>query len=170
MQPSWRRRFLIWQVNRANRLILVVLRNMSGNGSSQDTESGAPRYVTAYPDDADGAVLADLAAEGVDMTKALTIEFFVAVPNEASAEKAAATMGDAGYESQIVYDEGEPDFDPETDDNNEFGPSWTVYTNVHMIPEYNEVMRIQCELDQITRPFGGKSDGWGVMFGGDAKE
>jgi hypothetical protein len=24
MQPSWRRRFLTWQVNRANRLILVV--------------------------------------------------------------------------------------------------------------------------------------------------
>lgn len=145
-------------------------RNMRGNGSTQDIESGVPQYMTTYPDDADGAVLSDLAAEGVDMTKALTIEFFVAVPNEASAMKVAAAMGEAGYEAQIVYDEGEPDFDPETDDENEFGPSWTVYANVHMVPEYNEVMRIQSELDQITRPLGGKSDGWGVMFGRDAKE
>lgn len=125
--------------------------------------------MTTYPDDVDGAVLADLAAEGVDLRKVLTIEFFVAVPNEASAKKAAEAMSEAGYESQIIYDEGEPDFDPETDEENEFGPSWTVYANIRMIPEYNEVMRIQSELDRITRPSGGKSDGWGVMFGPDAE-
>jgi hypothetical protein len=34
-----------------------------------------------------------------------------------------------------------------------------------MIPEYNEIIRIQAELDRIARPFGGKSDGWGVMYG-----
>lgn len=126
--------------------------------------------MTTYPDDADGAVLADLAAQGVDMTQPLTIEFPVAVPNEASAKNAAAAMTKAGYDSQIEYDEGEPDFDPETDDAEEFGPSWAVYANVQMIPEYNEIMRIQAELDQIARPLGGKSDGWGVMLGGDAEE
>lgn len=126
--------------------------------------------MTTYPDDADGAVLADLAAQGVDMTQPLTIEFPVAVPNEASAKNAASAMTKAGYDAQIEYDEGEPDFDTDTDDAEEFGPSWTVYANVQMIPEYNEIMRIQAELDQITRPLGGKSDGWGVMLGGDAAD
>jgi len=125
--------------------------------------------MTSYPDDADGAVLADLAAQNVDMTQPLTIEFPVAVPNEASANSAAAAMTKAGYESQIEYDEGEPDFDPETDDAEEFGPSWTVYANVQMIPEYNEIVRIQAELEQIARPLGGKSDGWGVTLAGDAE-
>jgi hypothetical protein len=123
-----------------------------------------------YPDDDDGAVLAILAAQGVDMTQPLKIEFPVAVPNQVVAEEAAAALDRAGYESQIVYDEGEPDFDPETDDAKEFGPSWTVYANVQMIPEYDEIVRIQAELDEITRHLGGKSDGWGVMFGGDSNE
>lgn len=123
--------------------------------------------MTTYPDDADGAVLADLAAQGVDMSQPLLIEFPVAVPDEASANKALQAMTKAGYESRVYYDEGEPDYDPAIDDSDEFGPSWTVYADVRMVPEYNEIMRIQAELDRIARPFGGKSDGWGVMVDGD---
>ena len=49
-------------------------------------------------------------------------------------------------------------------DDEEFGPSWIVYANVQMIPEYGEIVRIQTELDQLARPLGGHSDGWGVML------
>lgn len=125
--------------------------------------------MTTYPDDADGAVLADLAAQGLGMSQPLLIEFHVAVPDEASANKILTTMTEAGYDSQIVFDEGEPDYDPEIDDEEEFGPSWTVDAYVRMIPEYSEIMRVQAELDRIARPFGGNSDGWGVMVGGDAE-
>lgn len=123
--------------------------------------------MTTYPDDADGAVLADLAAQGVDMSQPLLIEFPVAVPDETAANKTLQALTKARYDSHIEHDEGEPDFDPDVDDADEFGPSWTVYANVRMIPEYNEIMRIQAELDRIARPFGGKSDGWGVMLDGD---
>jgi hypothetical protein len=127
--------------------------------------------MTTYPDDADGAVLADLAAQGVDMSQPLPIEFPVAVPDEASAHKTLKAMTDAGYESHIEYDEGEPDDDEEIDpDDEEFGPSWTVFANVRMVPEYNEIVRIQAELDRLARPYGGNSDGWGVMVGGDAED
>jgi len=127
--------------------------------------------MTTYPDDADGAVLADLAAQGVDMSQPLPIEFPVAVPDEASAHKTLKAMTDAGYESHIEYDEGEPDDDGEIDpDDDEFGPSWTVFANVRMVPEYNEIVRIQAELDRLARPYGGNSDGWGVMVGGDAED
>jgi regulator of RNase E activity RraB len=125
--------------------------------------------MTTYPDDEDGAVLADLAAQGVDMSQPLEIEFPVAAPDEASANSIGAAVTKAGYESQTEYDEGEPDENGEIDpDDEEFGPSWTVYVTVTMIPEYKEIMRIQADLDRLAGPFGGHSDGWGVMFdGGD---
>ena len=107
---------------------------------------------------------AGLEARGVDLTRPLTIEFPVAVANEASARIVAATMIEAGYQSQIEYDEGEPDYNPDTDDAEQFGPSWTVFANVQMVPQYDEIIRIQAELDQISRPWGGKSDGWGVVL------
>lgn len=120
--------------------------------------------MTIYPDDADGAVLTDLAALGVDMSQLMPIEFPVTVPDEVSANQILKAMSKAGYDSHIEYDEGEPDGKVAPADE-EFGPSWTVFANVRMIPEYNEIMRIQAELDRIARPFGGKSDGWGVMYG-----
>ena len=124
--------------------------------------------MTTYPDDADGRVLAGLAAHGVDMSQPLEIEFPVAVPDEASAKKVHQAMARAGYDSHIEFDEGEPDDDGDADDE-EFGPSWTVFANVRMIPEYDEIMRIQAELDELARPFGGNSDGWGVLLDDDTE-
>lgn len=125
--------------------------------------------MTTYPDDADGAALAELAAQGVDMTQPIVIEFPVAVPDEASANDTAGVLAKAGYEPQIEYDAGEPDFDAETDDAGEFGPSWSVYARVRMIPDYGEIVQLQAELDRIAGPFGGKSDGWCVFLEGDSE-
>lgn len=61
--------------------------------------------MTTYPDDTDGAVLADLAAQGVDMSQPLLIDFPVAAPDEASANAIAKALTEAGYDSRIVYDE-----------------------------------------------------------------
>ncbi len=126
--------------------------------------------MTDYPDDADGAVLADLAARGVDMSSPLLIEFAVAAPDEASANAIAKSLRAAGYDTEICFDKGEPDEDePDEDDeldpdDEEFGPSWTVFANVSMIPEHDELLRIQAELDRIAEPHGGQVDGWGVML------
>lgn len=126
--------------------------------------------MTTYPDDADGAVLAELAAQGVDMSRPLMIEFPVAAPDEESANKTFQALTNAGYDCEVEFDEGEPDEDGEIDpDDEEFGPSWTVFASVRMIPEYDEIVRIQAELDRLARPFGGISDGWGVMLDGEAE-
>jgi hypothetical protein len=123
--------------------------------------------MSTYPDDEDGAVLADLAERGLDMTQPLAIDFFVAAPDEAAAEAIAQALGHRKYEVQIVYDEGEPDEDGNIDpDDDEFGPSWTVYVNKQMVPEYSEIVRIKKELDVIAQPLGGHADGWGVMVDG----
>jgi len=127
--------------------------------------------MNSYPDDEDGAVLADLAAQGVDMSQPLSIEFAVDVPDEAAAEKTLEAMTKAGYDAHVEYDEGEPDEEGNIDpDDEEFGPTWTVYADVHMTPEYAEIMRIQAELDELARPHGGLCDGWGVMLEGEDED
>ena len=118
-----------------------------------------------YPDDADGRVLADLAAEGVDMSQPLTIEFAVAADDETTSKAISDALGAAGYETEIVYDEGESDEIGEIDPSDEeFGPLWTVFALVNMVPEYAEIMRIQLDLERLAAPLGGTSDGWGVML------
>lgn len=127
--------------------------------------------MTEFPDDADGSVLADLAKHGVDLTKPLLIEFVVDVPSEKAANKVAAAMKSAGYDPKIEYDAGEPDEeideDDDEEDEDEFGASWTVYAKVNMVPKYEEILRIQDELDQLAEPHGGQADGWGVLLGSD---
>jgi hypothetical protein len=124
-----------------------------------------------YPDDADGAVLADLAAQGVDLSQPLQIDFQVAAPDEAGANAIAGALTKAGYDVEIEYDPGEPDEEGEIDpDDEEFGPAWTVVATRQMIPVYNELIRIQAELDRLAGPYDGYSDGWGVLVDGDAED
>ncbi|WP_372720856.1 ribonuclease E inhibitor RraB [Novipirellula sp.] len=123
--------------------------------------------MTTYPEDADGAVLANLQSLGVDMSAPLLIEFAVDAPDEASAHRIEKALLAKQYETEVYYDSGEPDEDDEEEleeDDEEFGPSWTVYVNVTMVPEYDEIIRIQAELDELSKPHGGRSDGWGVMM------
>ena len=121
--------------------------------------------MTNYPRDEDGAVLAHLAKAGVDMTQPLLIEFAVAAPDEASATAIGNALNEAGYAAQVEYDEREPDEDGNIDPHDdEFVPSWSVYANVTMIPDHQEIVRVQSDLDRIASPLGGKSDGWGTMI------
>lgn len=123
--------------------------------------------MTTYPDDADGAVLQELESHGVDMTQPLTIEFAIAAPDESSANSIAIALSATGYEPEIAYDEGEPDEDGEIDpeDEEEFGPSWSVYVSIEMVPTYDDIVRIQEELDALAQQHGGNADGWGAMLG-----
>jgi hypothetical protein len=126
--------------------------------------------MTTYPDDADGNVLADLAAHGVDMSQPLPIEFTVAAPNESSAQAIERALAKAGYATEVYFDEGEPDAAGKIDpDDPEFGPSWTVYAHVRMIPTYDEIMRIQADLTRLVEPLNGHADGWGALVDGAEK-
>jgi hypothetical protein len=118
-----------------------------------------------YPNDADGDALREIAAHGVDMSQPQLIEFAVAAPDEAAANKIQAALAQHGYKGHVDFDEGEPDEDAENDpDDPEFGAAWTVYVGISMVPTHDEIMRIQADLDRIANPHGGRSDGWGVMI------
>lgn len=118
-----------------------------------------------FPNDEDGNALRSLKEEGLDLSKEVEIEFAVDSPDEASSKEIAAAMTFKGFPTKIVYDEGELEEGEEiTPESEEFAPSWTVYSNIRMVPEHGEIIRIQEELDEISKPFGGKSDGWGIWF------
>ena len=121
--------------------------------------------MTEYPDDADGSVLADLAALGIDMTQPMDIEFPVAAPDEESANEIARVLTEAGYEAEVEYDDGEDQ--EEQDGDEEFIPGWDVYVTLSMVPDYDEIIRIQADLSRLANPLGGMSDGWGVMLDSD---
>ena len=117
-----------------------------------------------YPADEDGEVLSMLARRGVDMTKPLRIEFEVFAPNASAAETIVERLTEAGYQPRIEHDEGEPHDETNPDEVEEFGPSWTVVVDKVMTPAHAEIVRIQQDLERISVPHGGYSDGWGVLI------
>ena len=118
-----------------------------------------------FPNDEDGAALARLEADGVDLSVSRLIEFTIDAPETDSAERIAQLARDAGYEATVEYDVGEPEGD---EDDDELGPSWTVYVAVEMVPQHAALVRIQDELGRLARPHGGACDGWGTAV--DAPE
>lgn len=97
------------------------------------------------------------------MTLLRKIEFAVAVPDEDTAEVVSLALRRNDYGVEIYYDEGEPDETGCIPDTGEFAPSWTVCTEINMVPDYERIIEIQADLDRIAIPLGGESDGWGTL-------
>ena len=123
--------------------------------------------MSTHSDDPDKQVLAELASHGIDMSQPILFEFAFDVPDEVTANAIATALGEAGYETESVYDEGELEEGEEAtaEELEEFGPCWTVYAKIKMLPRYDELMRVQASLDEIARPLGGALDGWEVQVG-----
>lgn len=102
-----------------------------------------------YPNNADGDALRRVAADGSDMSKPMVIDFSVAIPDETSGNHVASATRSAGYDSYVSQDK----------DSGE----WTCYCTKSMIATYVSVVSVQDELDKISHPFGGITDGWGTF-------
>ena len=103
---------------------------------------------TPYPDDEDGEALRRVAALGADMSRPMEIDFFVAVPDREAGEAVARLASGLGYRVEVVHDE--------EDD------AWDCYCTRVMLATYDGIVAAQRELDGLSRPFGGRSDGWGT--------
>ncbi len=88
------------------------------------------------------------------MSKPMDIDFAVAVPDEPSARRVAQVVAGHGYAPKPAYDD--------EDD------AWTVYCTKWMLATYEGVVAAQAELDGLSKPFGGFSDGWGTFGNSDA--
>jgi hypothetical protein len=106
-----------------------------------------------YPDDADGDALRRVASDGNDMSRPMDIDFAVAVPDESAAQRVAEVVAGHGYTPQVCEDDEDE--------------SWTVLCTRRMLATYEGVLAAQRELDELSRPLDGFSDGWGT-FGNTA--
>jgi hypothetical protein len=102
-----------------------------------------------YPNDADGDALRRVIGLGADMSRPMEIDFFVAVPRREAGKAIARLATHAGYRTSIVH--------------NEEDDAWDCYCSKFMLLTYEGVVAAQRELDELSRPFGGRSDGWGTF-------
>ena len=114
-----------------------------------------------YPNDADRDALHRVAANGADMSRPMLVDFMVAATSEGAAESIARAVRALGYDTEVVRD---------TDDDGHGVDTWTVYCSRTMLLDYVSVTAFQAELDRVSAPFGGYSDGWGTFGNSDAKE
>ena len=116
--------------------------------------------------DIDAEVLQMIAADGHDMSAAMDVEFHVAAPTEDAAKEIAAAAQQKGYETEINFDDGSDD--PDLED--EITEPWTCTCLKTMLLELDAVVGAQSELDEIARPLGGYSDGWGTFGNAEVEE
>ena len=109
-----------------------------------------------YPDDLDGEILQMLADDGHDMNIPTWVDFHVAAPTEDAAKEIAAAAEKLGYETVVEFDDGEGD--EEEGENTE---PWTCTCGKEIPLQHAGIIGAQAELDEIARPLGGYSDGWG---------
>lgn len=102
-----------------------------------------------FPNDDDGQVLKMLYKKGIDFNKPQNVDFFVAVPDEKSGEVILKVLEREGFECELSQDEEDEE--------------WTCYCLVKMLLTYEDIINIQKRLDDLSKTYGGYSDGWGVM-------
>ncbi|MGN4425332.1 ribonuclease E inhibitor RraB [Bacillus cereus group sp. MYBK30-1] len=102
-----------------------------------------------FPKDEDGKVLKMLYKQGADFSKSHEVEFFIAIPNQDSGERILLQLKENGLNGELNYDE-------------EF-EEWTCICSKEMMLNYEDIVRIQEELDELSKQLGGYIDGWGTM-------
>ncbi len=101
------------------------------------------------PRDADGDAIRRLVNAGSDLDQPMSVDFFVAVPTEASGRAVADAAQKAGFRTHVKRD-GQSD-------------AWTVYCAREMLVTYDAVVAAQRQLAEISRPHCGRADGWGTF-------
>jgi hypothetical protein len=109
-----------------------------------------------FPNDADGDALRRFVDGGSDLSKPMTIDFQVAVPDEAAANGLAEVVDKLGYRATIYASQ-------------ECSLPWTCECSTRMLATYDGVIAIQTELARLAKPFRGHPDGWG-SFGNNTDE
>jgi hypothetical protein len=103
-----------------------------------------------FPNDEDGQVLKMLYKQGVDFNKTQDVDFFIAVPDKKSGEAVLNSLRDDGFICELEQDD-------ETEE-------WTCYCFIKMLLNYEDISDIQKRLNGLSKPYGGQTDGWGVMI------
>lgn len=102
------------------------------------------------------------------MNSPMLFEFAVAVANEADARSVVERLRAAklGESIEAVYDPGElEEGEDSPEEQEQFGPSWTVLVIRSMKPTYANVVGFERALAEVCSGIG-EPDGWNVAFDG----
>jgi hypothetical protein len=108
-----------------------------------------------FPDDDNGRVLEQMAADGVDLASSRIVDFEHCLPNQASAR----AFQTAARESVLEAVLHEP--------NLAIGRGWEVQCRVRMIPTHAAITDAELRLGTLAGSFSGYAAGWGSMSNPD---
>ncbi len=116
--------------------------------------------MTEFPDDENGQVLRDMAAEGDDLSIAREIDFSLLFADQHAAEAFCRMFAEEGYDVGLGKWESDPNLAPGEDKN--IG-KWDVRVTRDMVPDHAAITAFEVELQTVATPLGGYNDGWGCF-------
>jgi hypothetical protein len=99
--------------------------------------------------DSDSRAIARAIETGSDLARPMKVDFHVAAPDEAAARHIAAVAKGRSFEAGVSMDPGRG--------------TWTCSCSRSMVLDRDALLRVQDELNELSRPFGGHADGWGTF-------
>ncbi|AQQ02102.1 hypothetical protein B0W48_14215 [Pseudoalteromonas aliena] len=104
-----------------------------------------------FPDDDNGQLLAEIAAEGIDLNKMHQVDFYILFEQQTDAEKfAKEIVTDALVQNAKI------------EKCTETGV-WEVIAQVQMVPEHTLLGQAEQYIESIANSSNGYGDGWGLM-------
>ncbi|QTL36562.1 ribonuclease E inhibitor RraB [Pseudoalteromonas viridis] len=107
------------------------------------------------PNDETGAALKAYVKDGSDLSKPMNMDFFIAVPNKVKGDAIAQKVTKLGFQTSVEFDDE--------------AQEWTCYCNKTIVPSYSNVVAIEKQLDEVSKPYGGYSDGFGSFGNAEGK-
>ncbi len=104
-----------------------------------------------FPDDENGRLLAEMQAEGIDLSKTYPVDFFHLFEKKPQAEKMAEVMAKSHPEVTVkVFEDETPGV-------------WDVSCTVSVVPSYDSICEWEKAFESIADKCEGYADGWGIM-------
>ncbi len=100
-------------------------------------------------DEATRAALRRYEDQGSDLSRPMTIDFFVVVPSEAVGHVVEVRTAPMGFSSRV-------EADAETGE-------WTCYCSITIVPTFERVVALERLLGRLARELGGHADGFGSL-------
>ena len=98
------------------------------------------------PDDPDGRVLKQLVAQGSDLSKPHSVQFFLYLPDQARATQACNALKAEGYECKV---QEQPR-----------GSQWQCLATRSLVPSHAEIVAISARMEELAKMHGGSYNGW----------
>ena len=108
------------------------------------------RKLLDFPRDENGDVLRQMDEAGDDLSLPRSIDFVHLFAGKEAAQCFSGQAREAGYDVSL-YEPHEASGE---------GASWAVICSWDMLPTHGEITRVEQELAELAKSFGGRGDGW----------